>query len=305
MNSNQLQQFKTIAECGNITKAAQMLYITQPALSTSLGKLEDELGRPLFIREGRNLTLTEDGKVLLHYAQIVTDAIERAQEYFCVKDDSQTINLYRIGGIAANLLTIGCFHMKGYRLNGILVKNEELTRIASSGVADLIIADERYVNKAVHEYMEKELLYHQRLILSVRKDDPLADMDEISVRDLQGIPMLGHLNPLGFASWIAEIEHDNRCEFVEEVALDNMTYFEERDHLPWPVLINSFGIGTERGREYFSRRKSIKVTGTYTERDIFLWYHKQNQKDIVPIVERIRGNAAKILELDEASGYLP
>lgn len=54
MNSNQLWQFKTIAECGNITKAAELLFITQPALSTALGKLEDELGRPLFIREGRN-----------------------------------------------------------------------------------------------------------------------------------------------------------------------------------------------------------------------------------------------------------
>lgn len=39
MNSNQLYHFKTIAECGNITKAAEVLYITQPALSTSLRKL--------------------------------------------------------------------------------------------------------------------------------------------------------------------------------------------------------------------------------------------------------------------------
>ena len=75
MNSNQLYHFKTIAECGNITKAAEVLYITQPALSTSLRKLEEEVARPLFIREGRNLRLTENGKVLLNYAQIVTDAI--------------------------------------------------------------------------------------------------------------------------------------------------------------------------------------------------------------------------------------
>lgn len=305
MNSNQLWQFKMIAECGNITKAAEILFVTQPALSKALGKLEEEVGRPLFIREGRNLTLTEDGRVLLHYAQIVTDAIERAQEYFCVKDNSQTINLYRIGGIAANLLTTGCFHMKGYRLNGILVQNKDLVRIAASGVADIIIADDRYMNMAAHEYMEKELLYHQQLILSVRKEDPLAERDEMEVKEIQEFPTLGHLNPLGFASWLDEIKRDNRCDFVEEVALDNMTYFEERDHLPWPVFINSFGVGTERGREYFSKRKSIKVNGTYTERDIYLWYNKKNRKHLKPIINKMKENAVKIQEMDQSSGYLP
>ena len=205
MNSNQLWQFKTIAECGNITKAAELLFITQPALSTALGKLEDELGRPLFIREGRNLSLTEDGKVLLHYARIVTDAIDRAQEHFRAKNETQSINLYRIGGIAANLLTEGCFNIEGCRLNGILVSNKDLARISTSGIADLIIADDRYMNSATHKYEEKELLYHQQLILSVRKEDPLARFDQLDVQYIQGLSMLGHVNPLGFASWISEI----------------------------------------------------------------------------------------------------
>ena len=304
MNSNQLWQFKTIAECGNITKAAELLFITQPALSTALGKLEDELGRPLFIREGRNLSLTEDGKVLLHYARIVTDAIDRAQEHFRAKNETQSINLYRIGGIAANLLTEGCFNIEGCRLNGILVSNKDLARISTSGIADLIIADDRYMNSATHKYEEKDLLYHQQLILSVRKEDPLARFDQLDVQDIQGLSMLGHVNPLGFASWISEIKRDNRCDFVEEVALDNMTYFAERDRLPWPVFMSSFGIGTERGRDYFSRRKSIKVNGTYTQRDIYLWYSRKNGKNLKPMVDKIKENAARILEMDRKSGFL-
>ena len=145
-----------------------MLYITQPALSTSLRKLEEEVARPLFIREEpKNLRLTENGKVLLNYAQIVTDAIERAEEYFSVHEDSQSVNLYRIGGVAGNLLTEECFTMEGFRLNCLLVSNQDLVRIASSGVADIIIADDRYLKNAAHKYSEKELLYHQHLILSV------------------------------------------------------------------------------------------------------------------------------------------
>lgn len=304
MNSNQLLHFKTIAECGNITKAAELLYISQPALSTSLRKLEEEVSRPLFIREGRNLLLTESGRVLLHYAKIVDDAIVRAQEYFSIQEDSQLVNLYRIGGVAGNLLTEECFHMEGYRLNCLLIPNQDLARISASGVADIIIADDRYMNAAPHKYTEKELLYHQRLILSVIKEDALARFDEMNVKELNGLSMLGHVNPLGFANWIDEIKRENRCDFVNKIALDNMTYFAERDKLPWPVFISSFGVGTERGKDYFSRRKSIYVTGRYTERDIYIWYNRRNLKKLKPIVEKIKANAQRILELDQASGYL-
>ena len=65
MNSDQLKQFKMIAEYGSITKAAERLYVTQPSLSIALSKLEEEVGRPLFIRDGRSLRITEDGKYLL------------------------------------------------------------------------------------------------------------------------------------------------------------------------------------------------------------------------------------------------
>lgn len=304
MNSNQLRHFKIIADCGNITKASELLYITQPALSTSLSKLEKELSTTLFLRDGRMLTLTEDGRILYHYAQIVTDAIDRAQEHFHVREDSQTINLYRIGGIAANLLTENCFHMEDYRLNYTLVHNRELPQIAASELADLIIADERYMNKISHKYNEKLLLYHQSLILSVRKEDTLARFDELHVRDLQKTPLLGHINPLGFEAWISEIKKENQCDFHYELALDNMTYFAEREHIPWPVFISSFGIGIHRGKDYFSKRKSIRMKGSYTERDIYLWYNKQNKKHLEPMLRKIKSNAEHILALDEASGYL-
>lgn len=304
MNSNQLWQFQTIAECGSITKAAEMLFITQPALSTSLTKLEDEISRPLFVRDGKSLKLTEDGEVLLHYARIVTDAIHCAEEYFRTRNDVQFVNLYRIGGIAVNLLMEECFHIKNHRLNCMLVQNKELMRISASGIADIIIADDRYMTKVVHNYTEREVLYHQQLILSVRKEDPLAQYDEINVKDLQRIPMLGHVNPLGFESWISEIKRDNCCSFIYEFALDNMTYFAERDKILLPVFMGSFGIGTEQGRDYFAQRKSIKVNGIYTERDICLWYNKKNKKSLELVIEKIKENAEKVLNLDSKSGYL-
>ena len=54
----------------------------------------------------------------------------------------------------------------------------------------------------------------------------------------------------------------------------------------------------------FSRRKSIKVNGTYTQRDIYLWYSRKNGKNLKPMVDKIKENAARILEMDRKSGFL-
>ena len=58
-----LKYFLTVAREGNITRAAELLHITQPTLSRQLMQLEDELGAVLFIRGKRKMVLTEEGMV--------------------------------------------------------------------------------------------------------------------------------------------------------------------------------------------------------------------------------------------------
>lgn len=299
MNSDQLKQFKAIAECGSITKASEKLYITQPALSMALSRLEEELARPLFLRDGRRLVITQDGEKLLYYANMVCDSLERAEDYFRVKEYSQLIKLYRIGGTAINLLTEGCYHLPDYRINCVLIKNSDVPKIVGSGMADLVVSDERYMNLAMHKFVEKEFLYHQQLMLCVAKDDPLAKYDVMDVKDLEEITMVGRVSPIGFNDWLNDIKGDNRVEFNEEINIDNMTYFAERDKLPWPYLMSSFGIGTARGKEYFEKRKLIRITGEYTERDIYVYWNSRNRKNLKPMIDLIKDNAKRILALDE------
>lgn len=69
MNTDWLQAFTETVRCESITKAAQNLHLTQPALSQQLRNLERELGREILIRSNRGVELTEAGKVLYSYAQ--------------------------------------------------------------------------------------------------------------------------------------------------------------------------------------------------------------------------------------------
>lgn len=71
-----LRYFVAIARAGHMTRAAETLGVTQPALSAALKKLEEEVGAPLLHRTGRGVALTEAGAVFLEHAQ---DAVGRAE----------------------------------------------------------------------------------------------------------------------------------------------------------------------------------------------------------------------------------
>ena len=67
----QLEAFLEAAERGSFRRAAEMLYLSQPALSARVHALEEELGAPLFHRMGRGVRLTEVGKAFMPHSIIL------------------------------------------------------------------------------------------------------------------------------------------------------------------------------------------------------------------------------------------
>ncbi|WP_181185812.1 LysR family transcriptional regulator [Lactiplantibacillus pentosus] len=83
MRLRQLRYFLVVARMENITKAAQLIHVSQPALSRSLKELEQEIGVPLFIRNGHSLKLNESGryfqKQVAQSLKLVDDAVTDIQ----------------------------------------------------------------------------------------------------------------------------------------------------------------------------------------------------------------------------------
>lgn len=71
LNYHHLRYFWAIAEERSLTRAARRLHVSQSALSIQLRKLEERLGHPLFVREKRQLTLTEAGRIALEHARAI------------------------------------------------------------------------------------------------------------------------------------------------------------------------------------------------------------------------------------------
>ena len=71
LNYHHLKYFRAIARQGGLTKAAEHLNVSPSSLSVQLKALEEQLGHPLFLREGKSLLLTDAGKIALSYAESV------------------------------------------------------------------------------------------------------------------------------------------------------------------------------------------------------------------------------------------
>ena len=69
MNFRQLEYVVEVNRCGSINRAAQALFISQPALSSAIRELESELGFPVFVRSSKGIVCTAEGKRFLASAQ--------------------------------------------------------------------------------------------------------------------------------------------------------------------------------------------------------------------------------------------
>lgn len=96
MDLKQLEYFVHVAELGSFTRASNVLNIAQPALSRQVRLLEVELRQNLLIRNGRGVTTTEAGKLLLEHGRGILHQVERARE-----------DLGRVRGALAGRVTVG------------------------------------------------------------------------------------------------------------------------------------------------------------------------------------------------------
>lgn len=85
-----LVYFLTIAQEETISKAAETLHITQSTLSKQMKDLEDQLGKVLFIRGKRKITLTEEGRYLQQRAREIVDLVSATEG--ALKEDTELLN---------------------------------------------------------------------------------------------------------------------------------------------------------------------------------------------------------------------
>ncbi len=186
MELRQLRYFLEVARQEHVTRAAKDLHITQSTLSHQLRQLEEELGTPLFDRVGRQIQLTQAGRMFVGFASRALRDIEDGR-----------LALQSLSGLQRGELRVGVITTYTNSLlpqaildfinkyPGIRLQIEDLpaTQIAQrvlEGSLDLGLA----FTMSETPGLKTEPLFSERLILLVSKDHPLADHKSVHGRNL-------------------------------------------------------------------------------------------------------------------------
>ncbi len=186
-----LRYFIRAAELSNFTKAAESLYISQPTLSVQIHQLEEELGTELFARVGRNVRLTESGKIFQARALQAVRAIE---------EGSREIDALK--GLLRGQLCLAALPLYGSRLlTGWISKfsvdhplllttvmalpSEDMEMGIIDGKIDLGVS----FLPATHSELSSVELFHDEIVVVVAKNHELTRKKTLKIEDLVNLPM--------------------------------------------------------------------------------------------------------------------
>lgn len=102
---SQYKIFYEVARTGNISKAAKELYISQPAISKAISKLEESLNTLLFLRSSRGVQLTEEGEILFEHVRTAFEALTRGEE------ELKRVQEFHIGHLRIGVSNTLCKYM--------------------------------------------------------------------------------------------------------------------------------------------------------------------------------------------------
>ena len=188
-----LNYFLMVAREENITKAANLLHVTQPTLSRQLMQLEEELGVKLFTRSSHSIFLTDEGMLLKRRAQEMLSLADKTKQELSHKEE-QLAGDIAIG--AGELRSMNCFaevmtafqkehpliHFDIYSGNVDNIKDR-----VDQGLIDIALFSEP-VDIMKYEFIRMPLKEIWGVL--VREDSELAKKDVVVPKDLIGIPLM-------------------------------------------------------------------------------------------------------------------
>ncbi|MBP1962504.1 LysR family transcriptional regulator [Paenibacillus aceris] len=188
-----LDVFAVVVEQVSLNKASQLLNISQPALSRKIMKLEEELGVELFMRKGKRLELTKAGQICYDHA-LELRHLERKFK--------QTLQMYKAAGthtsitIGASLTTLQATlpdlitdYLQVYPLTEIKLltgKTHEIVTMVKENKVDIGIVASQINASSLH----CEPLFDDHLCLVLPLGHPFIDRAEITMNDLNDLPMI-------------------------------------------------------------------------------------------------------------------
>lgn len=191
MDKRQLSAFICVFEERNITRAAEQLSLTQPALSATIKALEEELGTQLFIRKPRGVDVTEDARALYPHARRMIDDMSALTARFRQRRDKSPLTIGIEQDIAASSLQKLLTQCRSDLPDALITLDPGCTGDIRFGCESLRCEDELFMP-----------LFDEHYVLAFPLGHPLGDADTLTTEQLC------------HQSWVMYPTHDSHQRFL-------------------------------------------------------------------------------------------
>ena len=226
MDLYKLKSFYTVAKMGSFSRAAEALYLTQPAVSTQIKDLESEYKTKLFDRIGRNIRLTQSGEMLIPYVKNILDLVDESH---------LAVNVLKKAGEGS--VKVGVSELPGARLIPDCLSRflEQYPKVSisvtakkSALITDLVKTnkvDLGIVGNSLPEISENdfkgETVHKDNIVVAVSNSHPLAQKKSVTVKELSNLPLIVSLKNTVSRQAIDKLFHRLNIPYKIAYEIDN------------------------------------------------------------------------------------
>lgn len=275
MDINKMLSFCTVYECQNISKASEKLFCSQPALSKQIHSLEIDLGYPLFVRNGKKITINENGKIFYRFAKNVLNDYQLLKRELYIKNNTFTHEV-RFG--TTNLIGT-------YLIPPVLskFKNEYPTTpvnfIVNFFPTILQLLEEDVINFAIIPANQNILnnptyicdaFLDDEFVLILPPNHPLTQKDKIYLEDIQDYTFLVSRDQSATRDFVGKTLEENNIHLSNVINMDNIYAIKHGviNHLGISILSKN---AVEKD-ESFGVLKYRKFEGIEIKRKLYIVY---------------------------------
>lgn len=188
MELQQLRYFKAVADTGKISEAAKGLYISPPALSAAVSRLEKELGVKLFTRTNNRISLNPQGELFLGYVNQILGTLSAAQREVRASSQQETDHIQvavTFSNLWVGLICAFSLEYPHITLSYTTLKLSQLADPAERNRYQFLLAEENDLPPAV-AMNSIPLIQGDRPVLVVHPDHPLAKHESVRMMEIAG-----------------------------------------------------------------------------------------------------------------------
>ena len=190
MTLRNLEIFAAVAECGNMTKAAEKLFISQPSVSLTIAEIEREYDISLFERISGRLHLTQTGEALMGYARKMMEMEQEMEQFltheslsYCIRVGATiTVGSALISSIIAEMKTT----MPNVNYHVTVASTHVIEEMLVKGEVDIALVEGDIKSRN----LEVKNIIYDRLVLICSNQHSFQKRATVHIKDLAGVPLI-------------------------------------------------------------------------------------------------------------------